>query len=614
MNRFQFAFDSLASRVSVRSPVALWLGISLLFTLYYGLVTIAYAFSHSYIVQDDVRQHVVWMQRFTDPELFPNDWIANYFQSVAPLGFKAVFAAAAKLGLPALTFVKILPLLLSLGTTVYLFFVFIELFPSPFGAFLSTLITNQLLWLNDDLISGTPRAFVYPIFTAFLYYLLRRSLLLCVLALGLQGLFFPHLMLVGVGVLTVALVQWRGNRLRPSQDRSDYLFWAAGLGVALLVILPFSQAMDALGTPLTYDLMRAMPEHGPMGRNEYFGVPPLNFWFNGRSGIRLQLFPSLSLVGLALPLLGRFPRGSLRESRFVAMQHLTPKVRVLVDVVLASMGWFVLAHLFLPRLYLPSRYNYHSFRIVLPLSAAIVFTVLISQFWQKFGPKLRGKIPLARGDRTLIGLLGCFAAVVTLVPLVPPLIYVLQNWQIAQTPAIYQFLASQPKSTLVASLADEADNVPAFALRSTLVGREFALAYHPDYYQELQQRAIALLQLQYSPNPQAVQQVIQKYGIDWIWVEDAAFQPDYLRMKDWLVNSSFRPAVDEAIATLERGDTPAIVPLLDSCTTVRAGRSRLLDAACLNARHASRFAEETEETAEVLVEPVAIASKADPLC
>ncbi|WP_448601988.1 hypothetical protein [Thermoleptolyngbya sp.] len=570
---FQPASDSSETRVSVRSPLVLWLSISLLVALYYGLVTIAHAFSYPLIVQDDVRQHVVWMQRFTDPALFPNDWIADYFQSVAPLGFKAVFAGAAKLGLPALTFVKILPLLLSLGTTVYLFFIFLELFPSPFGAFLSTLITNQLLWLNDDLISGTPRAFVYPIFAAFLYYLLRRSLLPCVLALGLQGLFFPHLMLVGVGVLTVALVKWRGNRPQLSRDRSDYLFWAMGLGVALLVILPFSRAMDSLGNPLTYDLMRSMPEHGLLGRNEYFGVPPLNFWFNGRSGIRLQLFPSLSLVGLALPLLGR--------SRFAAMQHLTPKVRVLVDVLLASMGWFVLAHLFLPRLYLPSRYNYHSFRIVLPLSAAIVFTVLISQFWQKFGPKLRGKVPLVKGDRTTLGFLGCLAAVVTLVPLVPPLIYMLQNWQIAQTPAVYQFLANQPKSALVASLADEADNVPAFALRSTLVGREFALAYHPDYYQELQQRAIALLQLQYSPDPQALQPVIQKYGIDWIWIEDAAFQPAYLQQKDWLVNSSFRPAVDEAIATLEQGDTPAIVPLLNPCTVVRAERSRLLDATCV---------------------------------
>ncbi|GAB4131488.1 MAG: hypothetical protein Fur0046_00520 [Cyanobacteria bacterium J069] len=578
---FQPASDSSDSRVSVRSPVSLWLSISLLVALYYGLVTIAHAFSNPYIVQDDVRQHVVWMQRFTDPELFPNDWIADYFQSVAPLGFKAVFAGAAKLGLPALTFVKILPLLLSLIATVYLFYAFLEIFPSPVGAFLSTLISNQLLWLNDDLISGTPRAFVYPIFAAFLYYLLRRSPLPCVLALGLQGLFFPHLMLVGVGVLTVALVKWRGNRPQLSRDRSDYLFWVLGLGVALLVILPFSRAMDSLGQPLTYDLMRAMPEHGLLGRNEYFGVPPLNFWFNGRSGIRLQLFPSLSLVGLALPLLGRFSRRSLRESRFAAMQYVTPKVRVLVDVLLASMGWFVLAHLFLPRLYLPSRYNYHSFRIVLPLSAAIVFTVLISQFWQTFGPKLRGKVPLVKGDRSILGILGFLAAVVTLVPLVPPLIYVLQNWQIAQTPAIHQFLANQPKSALVASLADEADNVPAFALRSTLVGREFALAYHPDYYQELQQRAIALLQLQYSPNPQTVQQVIQNYGIDWIWIEDEAFQPDYLRQKDWLVYSSFKPAVDKAIATLERGDTPAIAMLQERCTVVRAGRSRLLDAACI---------------------------------
>lgn len=173
-----------------RKCLAVWLGSSLLVTFYYGLVSLIYAFSSPYLVQDDVRHYVVWMQRLVDPELFPNDWIAEYFQTVTPIGFKLVFVGFSALEIEPLIVAKILPLLLGLIATVYAFYTFMLLLPSPSGAFLSTLILNQQLWLNDDLISATPRAFVYPIFLAFLYYLLRRSMLPCLVTSGYRGYFF----------------------------------------------------------------------------------------------------------------------------------------------------------------------------------------------------------------------------------------------------------------------------------------------------------------------------------------------------------------------------------------------------------------------------------------
>jgi hypothetical protein len=38
-------------------------------------------------VQDDARQHVFWMRRFLNSELFANDLITDHFQSIAPLGY-----------------------------------------------------------------------------------------------------------------------------------------------------------------------------------------------------------------------------------------------------------------------------------------------------------------------------------------------------------------------------------------------------------------------------------------------------------------------------------------------------------------------------------------------
>ncbi|NEQ85703.1 MAG: hypothetical protein F6K26_38040, partial [Moorea sp. SIO2I5] len=67
--------------------VIFWFSLSLTFTLVYSLLALREAFSGEYIVQDDARQHIFWMMRFLDPELFPKDLIADYFQTVAPAGY-----------------------------------------------------------------------------------------------------------------------------------------------------------------------------------------------------------------------------------------------------------------------------------------------------------------------------------------------------------------------------------------------------------------------------------------------------------------------------------------------------------------------------------------------
>ena len=147
----------------------LWLGISLAVTIYYGLISYHHGFSQDYIVQDDVRQHIVWLQKLIDPELFPNDFIAEYFESLAPLGFKALYSWTAKFGIEPIWLARILPTILAIITTIYTYLFTLKILPKASTGFLATLFVNQLIWLNDDLITATPRAFLYPYFAAFLY-------------------------------------------------------------------------------------------------------------------------------------------------------------------------------------------------------------------------------------------------------------------------------------------------------------------------------------------------------------------------------------------------------------------------------------------------------------
>ena len=137
---------------------------------------------------------------------------------------------------------------------------------------------------------------------------------------------------------------------------------------------------------------------------------------------------------------------------------------------------FVVAHLLLLKIHLPSRYTYHTLRFVLAIASAIVITILLDYafVW------LRNKEYFHLKDKIAISLVSLFALNVIIFPMIPHVfIHWFQNWRVGESPAIYQYLAQQPKDIMVASLSDDANNIPAFAHRSILVSEEFAFPYHP---------------------------------------------------------------------------------------------------------------------------------------
>jgi hypothetical protein len=46
-------------------------------------------------------------------------------------------------------------------------------------------------------------------------------------------------------------------------------------------------------------------------------------------------------------------------------------------------------------------------------------------------------------------------------------------------PDLYRYFASQPKDIMIASLSDEANNLPTFARRPVLTSSECAVPFHP---------------------------------------------------------------------------------------------------------------------------------------
>ncbi|MEG4229958.1 hypothetical protein QUA35_27935 [Microcoleus sp. N9_B2] len=554
-----------------RSRTIFWLTLSLTFAAIYGFLGIEQAFSAEYVVQDDARQHVFWMMRFVDRELFPNDFIANYFQSVAPAGYSTLYKIAATIGIHPLFFHKILPLFLGLISTYFCFGLCLEMLPVPLTGFIASLLLNQHMWMTDDLASTTPRAFIYPIFLGFLYYLSRSSLLPCLGAIALIGLFYPPYALVAAGILVLRLLCWEKGGLRLSGDRANYLFCSTGLGVIFLVMLPYALDRSEFGPTYTAAEAKQMSEFAPNGRNAFFRPNPVDYWLTGRgSGMfpKSLFTPVTHCVGLLFPLL-LFVR-----SAFPLANQIQSKIWLLLQLFLASSAMFFAAHATIFKLYQPGRYTAYSLRFIVVLISAIVLTLIIdgvghwaSQTVTKLDWKNLVALIIIAIIAVAVVLYPCF------VETFPTVGYVE-----AKMPALYNFFQQQPKDILIASIAAEADNLPTFSQRSVLVAKEYAVPYQKGYYSKYQQRLNDLIRAQYTPDRAVLQNFINQYGVDFWMLDRNALTLEHVEDYGWLNQFDSTP---QAMLALKQGKIPALASAITSCAVFQNEILVVLDASCI---------------------------------
>ncbi|NES07121.1 MAG: hypothetical protein F6K22_32575, partial [Okeania sp. SIO2F4] len=471
-----------------------WLILSLTFATVYSLLALQEAFSGEYIVQDDARQHVFWMRRFLDPELFPNDLIADYFQSVAPWGYKTFYWLFSQVGIDPMFLNKLLPLGLSLVTAAYCFGICFEILPIPFAGFIASVLLSQNLWLQDDIASSTPRSFLYPLFLAVLYYLLRKSLLPFLVAIALLGLFYPQYVILTALILIFRFLDWEKRWFCLRKNRLDYIFSGVGLGVSLLVILFYALNSSNYAPVITASQAKVLPEFGEAGRSVFFLQNSWDFFIlGGRSGIlpKKLFLPHILIIGLFLPIFLQQEEGRKKKEKgknynlfqkeegrrkkeegkiynldnginflrqLPLVKQITPNIKLLPQILLAGVALFVAAHLLLFQLHLPSRYTNHSFRIVLAIATAIVLCITLDAIFQ-----LVNKQSSSQNRRILgliiIGFLGILLiGDISLWKNFPD-----PDYQKGKSPEVYEFFAQQPKNILIASLSKEVNYIPTFS-------------------------------------------------------------------------------------------------------------------------------------------------------
>ena len=549
-----------------------WFILSIITAILFSFSGLKIALQSSYTIQDDTRQYIFWMQH-NNNNFWQNDLIADYFKSVTPTGFTNLYRLAASWGIDVFFFNKISTLIIGIATTIYCFLVCLEIFPIPFAGFISSLLLNQNLWMVDDLSSGTPRAFIYVLLLAFFYYLLRQNLLLFLLTIIVQGLFYPQAVLISLTVLAL--------RLLNSKNHRKLELW--GIFLSIIVLAIYSGQSSNFAPVITAERAKLLPEFLPEGRSAFFFSSFSEFWLISR---RSGFFPiewQYSLMcayGISLWWLKQYP------DRFPLVKQLKPAIYVLLELLLASIILFFLAHLLLFRLHLPGRYTHHTIRIIIALvdgiTIAIVFDKLAAWITEICNKGfLSSQSVFKRSNAPTIKF-------VIIIPLLMALLYptyAVQSYPerlgyvTGESPAMYLFLQQQPKDILIATLSKEGNFIPSLAARSVLAAEEYAIPYHRGYYEQIARRVRDLITAQYSLDRETLVNFSTKYRIDLLLIDKDAFTVEYLLKNPWL--QQFQPETNRAIKQLNEGKKPFLLQYRDRCTIFQDKNNTLIDTNCL---------------------------------
>ncbi|MEM1369133.1 MAG: hypothetical protein AAGG02_14195 [Cyanobacteria bacterium P01_H01_bin.15] len=559
----------------LRSQSLFWLTLNLVIALSSQLVILQKTWGETYSIQDDARQHVFWMQRFINPDLFPNDLITDYFQSVAPVGYHTLYHGFAQLGGDPFIFNKVLPIFLMLLSVGLFFWLCLEILPVPFVAFISTLLLEQFINVEDDIVSGTPRAFVYPLLLALLLAWVRGAWRVGWAIIWLQSWFYPQAVLISSGLVLFKTGYWEGWRWHWSKYRAHYLFGLGGLLVGIVVLLPFAVQTSEFGPVISVETARTLPEFYPGGRAFFFDNNFTDFWLkNSRSGYlaRIQRLPATAHAAIAFPFL-------------LALSHGFPLIRKINKQKLAVIGYlllvstvlFFLAHLLIFKLHLPSRYIKYSLRIVLAIATGFSVMAILDSLLNQVA-----RLRVAQFIRTIVA--GGLVILLSVPILIYPLFlkgYPKSNIVDGEQPWLYEYLQAHPPDIVVASLDEEADVLPSFSQRAVYAAREYGIPYHWGYYQQYRQRVQALITAQYTPDLAMLQTFIRESGVDYWLISNEAFTVEYIQENnhDWL--RQFEPEVSTAITNLESGQIPALKQVAEYCTVESQNNFQLIKTDCI---------------------------------
>jgi len=500
------------------------------------------ALTNPYVINDDVRQQIYWMQQWRHPELYPDDLLTEYARNYVSWGVQAVYYPASFF-IDPVQFTKVVAGILYLVTAGFLFGIGLR-FGNRQAAIMIVCIFFFFETFLRKISGGLPQSFAFPLLLGYLFFLGRNNMLGCSLVILLQSIFNPYVFILcgathgiflachygprafmSVRHMRMARVQdgglapeSAGPKIQPrtvTLAASGSIAWGRLMAVhlpiiagAFLMVWKYAFLQHAaFGSLLARSAMLGKPEYGPQGRYEL--IPGTRFLYEvfrpWEFFLPVHALGSLAgCVGLALVILvvcWAFTRKDrqIDTSGFRIFYYLLP----------ASVILYVVSQLLFMKLFVPRRYLEFSLNIFYCVVLGLAITVA--------GQSIR-----SLGRKAFLVLVGILAVIGGL-----------RNYNIgiydysAQTP-LYNFVRTTAPASLFAGPPELMDNSVTFGGRKALVTYELSHTWIDRYWEVLKKRTQDFFDAYYSDDPETILRFATNYGVDYLVVREDDFSPEHL--------------------------------------------------------------------------------------
>lgn len=500
------------------------------------------ALTNPYVVGDDVRQQIYWMQKWSDPELFTNDYLTEYAMNYVPSGVKAIYAATHSIVNP-LRFSGILSGILFVITAGFIFSLGLRV-GDEITAVLTVCFYCLLGHFMENITTGVSRSFAYPLLISYVFFLSGKNLTgaaavilmasvlnpyIFILCLTTQALFLLHHYWLTVSsrfsffirLKNVIRTKFFGTEglgsppdsalalVEPQCEKRDHFtnldavisFLFAGGACLLFASQYFGVNTTPFGSLVTVGDMIGHAEYSALGRYEIFPQPSfldeiVRVWFfdlpfRNWGTVTAWFF---AIVGMAIIFYAIVRKKLLMDFSIM---------RTLGYLLLSSFLLYVAARVLLFRLFVPSRYIEFSFNIFFCLFLAKCFRAAMSNWISD-----RAMFPLLT---TLIFILG------------GGLVYQVGIYDYSNYARIYRFFENTPKNVLIAGHPEVMDDVLTFARRKAFVTYKLSHTWYMSYWKVMKQRTFDFFRAYYSGIPAEIYSFCKKNGIDYMVVRDSDF-------------------------------------------------------------------------------------------
>ncbi|MGB6064752.1 MAG: hypothetical protein WBG50_08070 [Desulfomonilaceae bacterium] len=507
------------------------------------------ALTNPYVTNDDVRQQIFWMQQWRDPELYRNDLLTAYAKNYVPWGVQGIYRAAAPFINPV-QFTKVLTGLLFVITAGLLYGIGLQFHDDLTAVFIGC--TFCIMGHSMSKISGgLSQSFAFPLLAAYLFFLGRNNLIGAGILVLLQSVLNPYIFLLCFVTYGVFLVYNIGKIVLPwLPDHGYYISspqWVVASsrkaipnvqkvgffsnlisGLRASSIPPVSVVLSGLlvmagcilillkyavysphefGPLVTWGEMLGKLEYSATGRYELVPIPSLFYELIRPWIFNLPFLTWGPLVAwiLAIPGIALIIFGLARGKWDIDLSGF----RVFGYLFVASLLCYVAACALIFKLFVPRRY--------VEFSLNIFYCVAI-------GACIRAALRALVPDRIAFPLASTLFIVLAAFSLYRTGIY-----DYSKDAALYKFVQSTPKSSLMAGNPSLMDNVLTFGRRKAFVTYKLSHTWYKTYWSIIKKRTFDLFRAYYAQDPEVVREFCRKNGIDYLIVRDADFKPDYLK-------------------------------------------------------------------------------------